>query len=172
MTRIVTDDEFQPEEYDATVEFEGWEEEDESGDSGWTVMIRDRFHGHNVKLEARFLPNGDIILATSTHRQAPMRPFVDFRQQKRTGSDKFGEFHLTGGPCTHCGNERTVCVHYRIQPNGQFVDLGEGIKPSDTILQPHGTMVDDTYLGINCGCYGKLHRQVAHIIDRREARKK
>jgi hypothetical protein len=102
-----------------------------------------------------------------------MRPPADFRSiSRRNGADRFGHFHITGGPCTHCGAEGVLCVNYRFNTEGVAVNFPEGIKPSDTILQPRDTHVDETYLGINCGCYSKLHRQVTHIQEKLEARQK
>jgi hypothetical protein len=40
---------------------------------------------------------------------------------------------------------------------------GKEITPEGTILKSA-----ETYIGINCGCYGRLHRQVAHITERWE----
>lgn len=107
-----------------------------------------------------------------TNVKDSVRTPVSVYDLRRAGSDKFGNFHLTGGPCTHCGAERTICVNYRFNTNGIAANLPNGIKPSDTILQPRGTHVDETYLGINCGCYAKLHRQVARIQEKIEARQK
>lgn len=41
--------------------------------------------------------------------------------------------------------------------------LPQDISPEATILK-----TPDTYIGLNCGCYAKLHRQVVHIINRME----
>lgn len=84
------------------------------------------------------------------------RPFVNLQEARRTGEDKFGRIRLTGGPCTNCNKGGVVCVHYLGR-----IDIGP-IQVGDTILKS----VRDGYLGINCGCYAKFHRQVAHILDK------
>jgi hypothetical protein len=78
------------------------------------------------------------------------------------GSDAFGKFTFaTAFDCGVCmrPNVRTIAYH-----KGKL-DFGDGIEVRKTILR-----TPETRIGINCGCYGKLHRQVAHITHRREAR--
>lgn len=89
-------------------------------------------------------------------------PFAG-KDERRTGEDAFGKFRITGGPCTNCSQAKLMCIHY----SRDEVMLPKGIEPSDTILRDP----TDTYLGINCGCYAKLHRQVAHIQDKMRQRK-
>lgn len=64
--------------------------------------------------------------------------------------------------CEHCG-EKAVCVHII------NLVLPKGMTVKATILQDAGhaepTCID--YVGVSCGCYGKFHRQVAHINDSR-----
>lgn len=91
-------------------------------------------------------------------------------KSRRHGEDKFGKFRVTGGPCTNCGQGDNICIHYLIR-DGAYVNLPGGIKPSDTTLQPAGTQIGDTYLGVNCGCYAKFHRQVAHIETTQKLRR-
>ena len=75
----------------------------------------------------------------------------------RGGSDAFGKFVITGGPCDLCGHTGGFTVKY--QPKS--FKLPKGMTPEATILK-----TTDTYIGLNCGCYGKLHRQVTHITER------
>lgn len=88
-------------------------------------------------------------------------------RSRRNGRDAFGKFRITGGPCTNCGGDGSptlcMCIHYSLSD----LTLPRGIKPEDTILR-HAH--EDAYLGINCGCYAKLHRQVAHIQDKMRQR--
>lgn len=83
--------------------------------------------------------------------------------RRRTGEDKFGRFVLTGGPCTNCGKGGQYCVKYA----PLNFELPDGIDVGHTILKDPL----DGYLGISCGCYSKLHRQVTIITVRMEARK-
>jgi hypothetical protein len=85
---------------------------------------------------------------------------MDTKSERFNGKDGFGRFRIRGGPCTYCGAATILCVGYH------GVTLPAGIKVEDTILADK-----DNHLGINCGCYAKFHRQVAHIKDRMEARK-
>jgi hypothetical protein len=75
--------------------------------------------------------------------------------QRKTGEDSFGRFVITGGPCSNCGHALNHCVKYA----PRSFELPEDILVSKTILK-----TVDNYIGVNCGCYGKFHRQVAHIV--------
>lgn len=44
-------------EYDADVEFEGWELEDGTDTDGWGVIVRDRYH--RVAVHVRYSRDGD-----------------------------------------------------------------------------------------------------------------
>jgi hypothetical protein len=44
--------------------------------------------------------------------------------------------------------------------------LPTGIKLKDTIHKIYPRVI-----GITCGCYGKFHRQVAHIEDKMKSRR-
>jgi hypothetical protein len=49
------------------------------------------------------------------------------------------------------------------------IKLPEGIKPGPTLIGYHtsGDQVKpNRHLGIDCGCYAKFHRQIAHIQGR------
>ncbi len=88
-----------------------------------------------------------------------MRAPANFQSERRFGEDKIGKFHLTGGPCTNCQATNVVCVHYRFNSTLEFPG---NFHAGDTILTADP---GSTYLGINCGCYAKFHRQVAHIQE-------
>lgn len=68
------------------------------------------------------------------------------------GEDAFGKFRITGGPCEVCRSPQQVL-------NVCYWDLSlpNGIDPAKTIFKD--------YIGINCGCYAKFHRQVTHIQE-------
>lgn len=55
------------------------------------------------------------------------------------------------------------------------IELPDGIEPSNRLIcwkddfdgSAKDYHIQITWLGINCGCYGRFHRQVAHIVDMR-----
>jgi hypothetical protein len=59
-----------------------------------------------------------------------------------------------GEVCNICG----TYVSFLLRPHTRIV-LPESIDPRRTLLA-RGTTV-----GLTCGCYAKLHRQIAHIQD-------
>lgn len=71
------------------------------------------------------------------------------------GSDDFGTFRLREGKvCQACG-QRGVAVIYR----PKYLELEkEVLEAPSLILKDSGKPI-----GVTCGCYAKLHRQVAHI---------
>lgn len=77
--------------------------------------------------------------------------------KRRNGSDAFGKFVITGGPCGVCGQSGLYTIKYAPKSFALPMD----ITPEATILK-----TVDNYIGLNCGCYGKLHRQVTHINER------
>lgn len=74
--------------------------------------------------------------------------------------------------CSHCGAH----VRYVVQP--LRLTLPQGIRPEATIAASRDQTGPDTDrlhyrpLGLNCGCYAKLHRQVAHIVENMKRRSK
>lgn len=48
------------------------------------------------------------------------------------------------------------------------ISLPKGVKPSNKLIVfregPNGLEAID-HIGFGCGCYGKFHRQIAHIKD-------
>lgn len=64
--------------------------------------------------------------------------------------------------CDHCG-EKTLCIEIT------GVVLPKGMTVKATILQDrHDTEPSCIErIGVGCGCYAKLHRQIAHINDSR-----
>lgn len=82
--------------------------------------------------------------------------------KRRTGEDAFGKFVIGETyNCEVCNRPNVLVIRY----NKDSLDLGEGIEVGKTILKEATTRI-----GINCGCYGKLHRQVAHIRHKKEER--
>lgn len=88
----------------------------------------------------------------SLPRNTLIDPYIDpgFVQAER---------RLTCGVC----NTNCLCIFVG------DLNLPTGIGVDSTIL--HNKRTDDPevhvdLIGINCGCYAKFHRQVAHIADR------
>lgn len=79
--------------------------------------------------------------------------------RRKQGKDAFGKFIVTGGPCNLCGHAGGYTVKYA----PKSFKLPKDITPEATVLK-----TTDNYIGLNCGCYGKLHRQVTHITERWE----
>lgn len=75
------------------------------------------------------------------------------------GQDKFGKFTVTYKMhlCDCCSRTVLMTVHYRETPK-----LPEGIDVAATVLHNPLRM----WMGVDCGCYAKFHRQVAHIQER------
>ena len=96
-------------------------------------------------------------LFDESQRRSDRRRGVD--RKRRQGEDEFGPITVTGGPCDHCGATGILTVRWR------DIKL-PSIEVKHTILKDK-----DNHLGINCGCYGKFHRQIAHIADRVEVRR-
>lgn len=77
-----------------------------------------------------------------------------------TGADKFGEFevhHDPDEPCGDCGLAGVTTILYR----GALALPIYGEQPLDRmklVIGGHGKR-----LGIECGCYSRAHRQIAHI---------
>lgn len=85
-----------------------------------------------------------------------------------SGTDKFGNFKTMtkneGAFTCVCGEEPDVVLMY-FGP----IDLGD-VKAKDTILKSDIEGHEPRLLGITCGCYAKLHRQVTHIQERMKSR--
>ena len=79
------------------------------------------------------------------------------------GKDDLGAFKVyTPGICPICKEEVGAIVSYNT------VSLKRGLKDIDrskTLLR------DEPACEVNCGCYAKFHRQVAHIRDKMSKRK-
>jgi hypothetical protein len=75
---------------------------------------------------------------------------------KTHGEDSFGQFWIKPGWCSKCDLNCEVTIQYK--PNKLI--LPHGIEVQKTILAR-----DSRVLGLDCGCYAKFHRQVAHIVD-------
>lgn len=46
------------------------------------------------------------------------------------------------------------------------INLPEGIKPGKTLIAYGKDAKPHKYLGIQCGCYARFHRQIVHIQTR------
>ena len=76
---------------------------------------------------------------------------------KEHGQDAFGDFTIQPGWCGVCDFNCSTTVQYKVNKN---FGLPKGIQIEKTILKMQCRKV-----GLDCGCYGKLHRQIAHIED-------
>ena len=78
------------------------------------------------------------------------------------GKDTYGSFTITGGRqkgkkpenCCYCGKPGLLVKYIKNTFNLNGIDVER------TILKDV-----DNRIGLLCGCYGKFHRQVAHIRD-------
>ena len=82
---------------------------------------------------------------------------------KGDGRDSLGIFDLTTySPCGVCGEKkgrRLIVVIYRDKPR-----VSPYVKEARSLLIKNiGTGKFIRTIGINCGCYAKVHRQVAYI---------
>lgn len=69
-------------------------------------------------------------------------------------NDSLGHMNVLHGHqiCGYCGKDVMNCTVYQ----------STEIQP----IEHDSTMLKRTHaFGIECGCYGKLHRQIAHIRD-------
>lgn len=75
-----------------------------------------------------------------------------------SGKDGVGEFRLyqDGARCEKCGEEGVIVVSYR------KVFLTKYVKEARSLIL-FNHKGKKLRLGIECGCYAKLHRQVTHI---------
>lgn len=65
-TRIVTEGEFKPEEYDAHVSFIGWEDEHVQGNEGWTCNIEDNYHNVHIQVKLTKDAQGNLVVIADT----------------------------------------------------------------------------------------------------------
>lgn len=88
-------------------------------------------------------------------------------EKRKRGADSFGRITITGGPCNACDHVGGFTIKYAPKSFKLPAFGGMEIDVTKTILK-----TTDNYLGINCGCYAKFHRQVAHIFDTMSMREK
>lgn len=77
------------------------------------------------------------------------------------GHDSLGEFKiLMGAPyCRVCERRSMVCIRYLASPKvNAYV-----AKAKSLLIHNKKTGNFIRTIGINCGCYAKVHRQIAHI---------
>lgn len=94
----------------------------------------------------------------------------------RYGVDSLGEFELTRfAKCGCCGQGKkagdaiagkNLCVVYTHKP---YVDAYTA-KAKSLLIRNKKTGNFIRTIGINCGCYAKAHRQIAHISSGRSTR--
>lgn len=70
--------------------------------------------------------------------------------------DDFGPFKLKVATCCHCGAENQLSVKY--STSASITVAQEKIDLGRTVLKKLTNSI-----GVTCGCYAKLHRQVTHI---------
>ncbi len=80
------------------------------------------------------------------------------------GSDKLGKFTLRQAVCCGvCGKKVMTCVHYEQKPKvTEYV-----AKARSLLIRNKRTNKFIRTIGINCGCYAKVHRQLVHIAGGR-----
>lgn len=79
----------------------------------------------------------------------------------QVGRDSLGDFELFIPIRTSCGicNRKGLCVRYQDKPSlGRYAAEAPGL-----LLRNKKTSNFIRTIGINCGCYAKVHRQIAHI---------
>jgi hypothetical protein len=80
--------------------------------------------------------------------------------------DVLGKFRLRWNDCEHCGSTGQVCVEYWkpdfIYFGGAKGKAGRAFKDGKLLLKK-----SRTNLGVTCGCYAKLHRQLTHINSKK-----
>jgi hypothetical protein len=75
--------------------------------------------------------------------------------------DSFGRFRLSVRDCAHCQAPNQLCVVYSTR-----MELPLKLGAESTILKKVQNPIC-----ITNGCYGKLHRQVTHIVVKMESRR-
>lgn len=85
------------------------------------------------------------------------------------GSDAIGEFHVVR-PLTRClcGEIPVFGILYTKTATEAYSKATLDLEA--TILKP--TARQSRSIGLTCGCYAKLHRQIAHIQDAQKKRAK
>lgn len=83
-------------------------------------------------------------------------------QLQSKGSDELGRFTVSmPGHCGTCDTDQDVTILYNT------ASLKKGLHPIDpafTVVAHRGKPPHS--LGLTCGCYGKFHRQIAHIRNK------
>lgn len=79
------------------------------------------------------------------------------------GRDAFGRFDLVEKDCPCCSKASQLVVWYHNTP-----DIPQYALNSPSLLIRLSSTRIAWRVGITCGCYAKLHRQVAHIMRDRE----
>lgn len=95
----------------------------------------------------------------------------NLKKEDCNAEDAFGHFGIVSLPKTHndiyeCSNCGEYMSHYMLYAH-RTLKLPDNIDITKTILKRSTNI-----LGINCGCYARFHRQVAHIQDQMRARAK
>lgn len=91
------------------------------------------------------------------------------------GEDNLGKFTIyVPDKCQVCEKESEVGLYYRSKDSRMNLK-SLGIEAEDTILYTaRGTLGKGRgslkHIGITCGCYAKLQRQIAHIRDKKKKR--
>lgn len=81
---------------------------------------------------------------------------------ERRAKDSLGAFYLNAFGvcrCGVCGKRNTISVTYKDRP---MVSAYVAKAPS-LLIRNKKTKNFIRTIGINCGCYAKIHRQIAHI---------
>lgn len=75
------------------------------------------------------------------------------------GEDKFGRFKIEPGECGVCG-KFSIRVSYKDTPK-----VTGYVRKARSFLLKHKKRGLIRKVGINCGCYAKVHRQIVHIEE-------
>jgi hypothetical protein len=82
------------------------------------------------------------------------------------GEDNLGKFTvLIPGHCGACGQDTDTSILYKGALKMRLKE--KGIEPNSLILFDQNKL---RHIGVTCGCYAKLQRQIAHISNKRSER--
>lgn len=78
-----------------------------------------------------------------------------------TGQDALGKFQVIVDDCPVCGFKDGYCVRWKDTPK-----VDDYVKNARSFLlrvKNYASTRLHRQVGINCGCYAKVHRQMVHI---------
>jgi len=69
------------------------------------------------------------------------------------GRDALGPFNVEEAQCSRCSHQGLV-IHYKVKPK-----LDPYVRDARSLVMRKPSR----QIGLTCGCYAKLHRQIVHI---------